>query len=140
MTRRNCQNNTVRILQLEDLISHCLKYIGKLEKKKLKNFRKNIIDELDNLKENNPSKYWTLLNDLSRDNKTTSSDIANITWFNYFQELNNNKLNAPNSDIKKDLKRLEEEQIFSELDFKITDKEIIEEIFSLKIRSPAAWT
>jgi hypothetical protein len=44
--------------------------------------RKNIIDELDNLKpvkENNPSKYWTLLNDLSRDNKTTSPDIANIT-------------------------------------------------------------
>jgi hypothetical protein len=41
-------------------------------------------------------------------------------------------LNAPNSNIKKDLKRLEEEQIFSELDFKITDKEIIEGIFSLK--------
>ena len=41
-------------------------------------------------------------------------------------------MNAPNSDIKKDLKRLEEEQIFSELDFKITDKEIIEGIFSLK--------
>ena len=98
----------------------------------MKEFRKNIIDELDNLKENNPSKCWTLLNDLSRDNKTTSPDIANITWFNYFQELNYNKLNAPNFDIKKDLKRLEEEQIFSELDFKITDKEIIEGIFSLK--------
>jgi hypothetical protein len=66
---------------------------------------------------NNPSKYWTLLNDLSRDNKTTSPDIANITWFNYFQELNNNKLNAPNSNIKKNLERLEEEQMFSELDF-----------------------
>ena len=50
------------------------------------------------------SKYWTLLNDLSRDNKTTSPDIANITWFNYFQELNDNKLNAPNSDIEKDLR------------------------------------
>jgi hypothetical protein len=34
----------------------------------LKDFRKNITDELDNLKEINPSKYWTLLNDLSRDN------------------------------------------------------------------------
>jgi hypothetical protein len=43
-------------------------------------------------------------------------------------------LNAPNSDIKKDLKRLEEEQMFSELDFKITDKEIIEGKFSLKIK------
>jgi hypothetical protein len=52
---------------------------------------------------------------VSRDNKTTSPDIANITWFNYFQELNNNKLNAPNSNIKKDLERLEEEQMFSEL-------------------------
>ena len=71
---------------------------------------------------------------LSRDNKTTSPDIANITWFNYFQELNNNKLNAPNPDIKKDLKRLEEEQIFSGLDFEITDKEIIEGIFSLNQR------
>ena len=55
-----------------------------------------------------------------------------IHSFNYFQELNDNKLNAPNSDIKKDLKRLEEEHIFSELDFKMTDKEIIEGIFSLK--------
>jgi hypothetical protein len=36
--------------------------------------------------------------------------------------------------IKKELKRLEEEQMFSELDFKITDKEIIEGIFSLKIK------
>jgi hypothetical protein len=43
-------------------------------------------------------------------------------------------LNAPNSNIKKDLKRLEEEQIFSELDFKITDKEIIEGIFSFHVR------
>jgi hypothetical protein len=98
----------------------------------LKDFRKNIIDELDNLKENIPSKHWTLLNDLSRDKQTISPGIANITWFNYFQELNNNKLNTPNSNIKKDLKRLEEEQIFSELDFKITDNEIIEGIFSLK--------
>jgi hypothetical protein len=42
-----------------------LKIYRKTRKKKLKDFRKNIIDELDNLKENNPSKYWTLLNDLS---------------------------------------------------------------------------
>ena len=41
-------------------------------------------------------------------------------------------MNAPNSDIEKDLKRLEEEQFFSELDFKITNKEIIEGIVSLK--------
>ena len=43
-------------------------------------------------------------------------------------------MNAPNPDIKKDLKRLEEEHIFSELDVKITvtDKEIIEGIFSLE--------
>jgi hypothetical protein len=62
--------------------------------------RKNIIDELDNLKpvkENNPSKYWTLLNDLSRDNKTTSPDIANITWFNYFKSsiITNSMLPIP---------------------------------------------
>jgi hypothetical protein len=81
-----------------------------------------LLCKLDNLKENNPGKYWTLLNDLSRDKRTISPDIANITWFNYFQELNYNKLNAPNFDIKKELKRLEEEQMFSELDFKITDK------------------
>jgi hypothetical protein len=81
-----------------------------------------ILVELDNLKENNPSKYWILLNDLSRDNKTTSPDIANITWFNYFQQLNNNKLNAPNSDIKKDLKRLEEEHIFQNLILKLQIK------------------
>ena len=41
-------------------------------------------------------------------------------------------MNAPNPDIKKDLKRLEEEHIFSEVVVKITDKEIIEAIFSLE--------
>ena len=41
-------------------------------------------------------------------------------------------MNAPNPDIKKDLKRLEEEHIFSEVVVKITDKEIIEGIFSLE--------
>jgi hypothetical protein len=87
--------------------------------------------------EKNCSSSSLLRYDLSRDNKTTSPDIANITWFNYFQELNDNKLNAPNSDIEKDLKRLEEEQIFSELDFKITDKEIIKgiEIFQFLFSS-----
>jgi hypothetical protein len=50
-------------------------------------------------------------------------------------------LNAPNPDIKKDLKRLEEEHIFSELDVKIrvTDKEIIEGIFSLENKKSSVF-
>ncbi|CAG2247708.1 unnamed protein product [Mytilus edulis] len=119
-----------------------LKLYRKTRKQKLKEFRRSVMDELDNLHENNPNKYWNLLKDLSKDtNKSTSSpDIPCNTWFDYFKELNKSKINTTDNNFINRFKQLEKEKIFSELDFQINDKEVITAIYTLKIRSQVALT
>ncbi|CAG2244474.1 unnamed protein product [Mytilus edulis] len=103
-----------------------LKLYRKTRKQKLKEFRRSVVDELDNLHENNPNKYWNLLKDLSKDtNKSTSPDIPCNTWFDYFKELNKSKINTTDNNFINRFKQLEKEKIFSELDFQINDKELI---------------
>ncbi|CAG2187584.1 unnamed protein product [Mytilus edulis] len=113
-----------------------LKLYRKTRKQKLKEFRRSVMDELDNLHENNPNKYWNLLKDLSKDtNKSTSPDIPCNTWFDYFKELNKSKINTTDNNFINRFKQLEKEKIFSELDFQINDKEVITAIYTLMPRS-----
>ncbi|CAG2233338.1 unnamed protein product [Mytilus edulis] len=88
-----------------------LKLYRKTRKQKLKEFRRSVVDELDNLHENNPNKYWNLLNDLSKDtNKSTSPDIPCNTWFDYFKELNKSKINTTDNNFINRFKQLEKEK------------------------------
>lgn len=98
------------------------------------------MDELDNLHENNPNKYWNLLKDLSKDtNKSTSPDIPCNTWFDYFKELNKSKINTTDNNFINRFKQLEKEKIFSELDFQINDKEVITAIYTLKNKKSSGF-
>ncbi|CAG2253837.1 unnamed protein product [Mytilus edulis] len=100
-----------------------LKLYRKTRKQKLKEFRRSVMDELDNLHENNPNKYWNLLKDLSKDtNKSTSPDIPCNTWFDYFKELNKSKINTTDNNFINRFKQLEKKKYSQSLTSKLMIK------------------
>lgn len=110
-----------------------LKNFRKLRKIKRKEYYSSLINELDSLRENSPNKYWSLLRDLSAsENKSSPSEVSPDEWFHYFQDLNKLPEKFSTSSISKELKTLESQKIYTELDNKITCSEISKAISSLK--------
>ncbi|CAG2204319.1 unnamed protein product [Mytilus edulis] len=110
-----------------------LKLYRKTRKNKYKQFRKDLVVQLDNMRDNNPSQYWALLQSLSNESSTKgdTSNISNSDWLHYFKKLNSNSLPV-NKELIDSLNKLEKHNIFTELDYKITEKEINEAVKSLK--------
>ena len=72
-----------------------LKYYRKERKKKIREFRQNLFNQLDQLRDENPCQYWTLLNELSNTyTKNETSEVPTDVWFSYFKDLNE-KTNLP---------------------------------------------
>lgn len=97
----------------------------------------DIIQKLDNLLEKNQSKYLELLNKLKYkdENKLSSnSTISADEWFKHFQELSTvaSKYQSKILEFKNILCTLEQRKTFSELDYKITEKEVTKAIHALK--------
>ena len=109
-----------------------LKFFRKSRNEKRQSFRANLINQLDSLRDDDPSKYWSLLDSLSSsEKKSNTSMISPAEWFEYFRNIN--ALSSAGSlDIKEKLREIENEKIFSELDYKISEKEISDAICSLK--------
>ncbi|CAG2234439.1 unnamed protein product [Mytilus edulis] len=102
-----------------------LKHYRKTRKKKIRDFRQDLIDKLDNLKDENPSQYWALLHELSDTNReNTTSDVSTDAWFSYFKNLNEKDTNASCDYLKDKIKDMEREKIFTELDNLISKAEI----------------
>lgn len=113
-----------------------LKCYRKLRKLKIRSFKNNLINKLEELHEENPKAYWALLDQLKYDEKKNKRDETHVnteTWYEYFKDLNSDK--TPNEDklrIAEKLNVLEKETIFNELDYTITKNEISKAIKSLK--------
>ena len=112
-----------------------LKFFRKARKLKMREFHSTVIDQLDTLLEKNPKEYWTLLEKLSNPkNSMKNSEETNITptqWLDYFKNLNKQP-NRTSDDIFSKLKEVEQDKIYTELDNKITRKEINNAICGLK--------
>ena len=112
-----------------------LKKHRKARKLKYKEYKKNLFDQLDLLRDSDPKSYWSLLEKLNHLDKPSSSspsdEIPGEEWFRYFKSLNKNNKNVDSSFLNK-LKDLENVKIFTELDCRISNKEIINAISSLK--------
>ena len=111
-----------------------LKFYRKARKNRYREFKQSIIERLDSLYENNPKAYWSLLDKLKNPPSQKDSDeIPEETWFNHFKNLNTDmSTESHNTAIQNDLLELEKIKIFTELDFSIRDKEIIDAVKSLK--------
>jgi hypothetical protein len=70
-----------------------LKY-RKARKLKYKEYKKNLFDQLDLLRDSDPKGYWSLLEKLNQLDKPSSSspsdEIPVEEWFTYFKSLNKN--------------------------------------------------
>ncbi|CAG2201919.1 unnamed protein product [Mytilus edulis] len=109
----------------------CYREYNKLRKYKERKFKQNILDSLDNLRDNNPKSYWNLIKELKEDNSDgPENSIQSNVWFSYFQSLNFNsdKFKDRLEEISKKVKNLEKNSTFRELDYKITLKEILDAI------------
>lgn len=110
-----------------------LKQFRKMRKCKFKSYKKDLIDKLDNLLENNPKEYWELLDQLKNldsPSKISPNNVSGEDWLNYFKDLNSETHSDKN--IESELQNLENEPIFSELDYVINVNEISKAISSLK--------
>lgn len=111
-----------------------LKHYRKARRAKIRNHKQNVLDELDEIKDKNPKLYWELLNKFFREEDNQENCSENISaeeWLKYFKDLNSSKTNN-NSNIDVLLELAENKKIFNELDNKITEKEVLHAIKSLK--------
>jgi hypothetical protein len=100
----------------------------------MKNFKKSILSQLDNLNKNNPKAYWKLIESL-KDKDNDSLPLSKDECFNYFKSLN-----APQKEFKQQLLNLEQKLLlkekeslnFNELDFNISEDEVLSAIKKLK--------
>ena len=98
----------------------------------MKNFKKSILSQLDNLNNNNPKAYWKLIESLK---DKDSLPLSKNDFFNHFKSLN-----APQEEFKQQLLNLEQKLLlkekeslnFNELDFNISEDEVLSAIKKLK--------
>ena len=82
-----------------DLRKTCIKVgnvYNKLRKKKLSEYVKNILNQLEDTRNNNPKLFWKTLNDMKGSNNKSSNVKSISEWTHYFEELykpNDNGLN-----------------------------------------------
>ena len=116
-----------------------LKLYRKTRKRKCKEYKKNLIEQLDILKDNDPKKYWSLLCNLDKSNDNQNNEISGEDWYAYFKELNTSSNETDMDFILDKLKKVEVTKVFNELDFKISMKEISDAISSLKSKKSSSF-
>lgn len=112
-----------------------LKRYRKLRKAKHKEYNNSLSKKLQTLQYENPRQYWRILSELCNENNetNTSMKISPGEWYDYLYNLkNDNKISSIETEIKNKLKLLECDNIFNELDFQITNKELKSAFKSLK--------
>ncbi len=110
-----------------------MKHYNKERKRKKRQFKQKILDRLDDLKDKDPNSYWRILDSL-KNPKDDTDCISSYEWKHYFTNLNN-KTNVSHESlnmIKEEIKNLESIDCFNELNFKITESELLKNIKLLK--------
>jgi predicted transcriptional regulator len=117
-----------------------LKQYRKLRKMKSLQYRQEIINKLDSLYESNPKEYWKLLDQLKSKDNSFSEDASHVPeneWYDYFKHLNEDTFT--DKKIDKLLNDLEKDKIFNELDYIISEEEILKAIKDLKNNKAAGF-
>ena len=116
---------------------YCLKKkYKKACKQAARTYKSNLVKKLEALQYENPKQYWKILDELLNDNESKNDPSQKIQpgdWYDYLLELKtDNKISNIEEKIKSKLCKLERNNIFNELDYKITMKEIRISISQLK--------
>ena len=102
---------------------------------KRKQYKAHLIDQLNNLFENDPKAYWSLLNEL-KENKTTMTETMTSSdeMFDHFSNLDTlpSKFHQRANELEEQLNQAESSQPFNKLDFSITETEVTKCLQALK--------
>jgi hypothetical protein len=112
-----------------------LKLYRKNCKTQQRQHRQLLIENLNNLYSNNPKSYWDMVKQLKETSPDGADKINPSEWQNYFTNLGKcENFQQPHklTDIKKDVTLLESKPNFTELDFRIEKKEILQAMKNLK--------
>ena len=106
----------------------------KLNQKSKKLYRQKLIDKLYDLKDNDPKAFWQILEKINELNKTNSNHAPHITLDELKQFFCNQNQSTIDHDKEMKYQTLiaKEPQTFNELDYKISDSEILKSINKLK--------
>jgi two-component sensor histidine kinase len=92
------------------------------------------------LHDDNPKKYWQLINELQGKSQNQNGNcISDSDWTSHFKNMNEvkEKFKDRIKEIDQNVKQLEQEHCFNELDFATTESEIAKTIAQFKInKSP----
>ena len=114
------------------------KQYKKLNKRKKKKFKEDILEKIIKGHDNNPQEYWNLIKQLRNDecdsNKSDPADNLNpVERVHYFQKLLNKKSDeVSDQEIVEEIRLREGRNMFNELDYSIKEKEIRVVIIDLK--------
>ncbi len=106
-----------------------------LNKKKAQ-FRVKIFEQIDQIEQDDPKKFWDLYNDLSESSKSMENPTSPSEWWNHFNYLINRSQRHRNEQFQKYVDHFctnNKDKTFCELDFTISDSEKRNTIKKLKI-------
>ncbi len=112
---------------------HLKKTFRSLTKVKKRIYDETLIEKLETLQNVNPRKFWSIYKDLSNMQKQhRETPIPSSQWKDHFTELFNTPLKISETRQNFVSEALLKTNLFNELDFRLTLKEMRQQIYSLK--------
>jgi exonuclease III len=110
----------------------------KLLKFKRREYRQNLISQLEVLSEKSPKTYWKLLSELKNEGQNCKQNTSPITleeWKQYFEKLHSS--DHQQDTVGNPVQNDNTDCYFSELDFRISEEEVLKALHSLKNKKAA---
>ncbi len=77
-----------------------LKDYNRARKFKYKQYKLQLLEKLDNLKETDPKAFWNIINQMNEDNhKDLAGQISHYSWHDYFLNLNKKECELPDENV-----------------------------------------
>ena len=125
--------------QLRNRAFVLLKKLRKLNKNLKKTYIRNIVNRIEAVRDNDPQTYWKIIDELKQvntqysDARDTADSVSPEKWVQYYTDLNLSKVPINTDSRLKDVIKTQESNLtFSEIDYRITEKEILEAVKKLK--------
>ena len=115
-----------------------LRQYSKARKNKYREYKQSLLKQIESLYDDNPKKYWQLIDELHEKDNTCNEHSSNISpsaWVNHFENLNELKAEFVEQikNLENKLNCSEKEKCFTELDIKISETEISNAISSTNL-------
>ena len=133
LSRQLCRANATHETRI--LFFQKKKELRRVIKTKKKSFKQHILDQLNDMSDSNPKRYWNLvkeLKELDANSVNGTNPISPEDWLKHFSKLLFDDKQNRSSLLEERINEMLSCNSFSDLDFRITNDEIKKAISSLK--------